>query len=99
MGLLLGAEVSTLKESGRVCSFTVIPWWCLHPKPTFPGCPLQHQRFFPSINIDQVLQVPYAHPSSPVPMQLVQSALALGRVVEVKTKAAQPGAGCFAAGE
>lgn len=34
-----------------------------------------------------------ATPSAPVPVQLVQSAPALGRAAEVKTKAMQPGAG------
>jgi len=82
-----------LKESSRACSFAVIPWRCPHPKPTFPGSPLQHQQFLPSININQILQVPYAQPSLPVPMLLVQSASALGRVVEGKTKAMQPGSG------
>lgn len=50
-----------LKESIRARSFTVIPWWCLHPKPTFLGCPLQHQQFPPTIiNINQIPQVPYS---------------------------------------
>lgn len=82
-----------LKKSIRACSFMVIPWWCLHPKPTFLGCPLQHQQF-PPHNQHQ--------PDPAGPLQLTplhrspcwfRALLALGRVTEVKTKAMQPGAG------
>lgn len=92
-GLFLGAEVSTLKENSGVCSFMVIPWWCPHPKPTFPGSPIQHQRF-PHINQHRPDPAGPLWASSLVPVQLVQSTPALGRVAEVKTKAMQPGAGC-----
>lgn len=94
-GFLLRAEVSTLKESCGICSFMVIPWWCPHPNPTFLGCPLQHQQFplLPWSTLTRSCRSPMGSPSSWVPVQLVQSCPALGRVAEVKTKAAQPGAG------